>query len=278
MGRVRNDPSMPWLPLGIQILVFVGIAVCAVWPRLRRRVAAGLIGVGVACGIVMATQGASTRTLEITHRFSAYVELQVRSKTFPIETVTADGSLWALIGLLFCGLWAAAVLLVGARVRAFAVPLGLAWTGVACQLLLEKAAAPAILVAPFDLAPDRVLFPATLACAFLLARKGRKILHLFLYLSLFIAVTRLPIALFGTLATRGEWGTHLDVHRTVFFVPPGGATSIGPIEVAAGGTEQLFWLIWAPHLIVYPLFYMMSAGGFAFLRLMWQRQKEVDAA
>jgi hypothetical protein len=68
------------------------------------------------------------------------------------------------------------------------------------------------------------------------------------------------------------------VHRTVFFVPPGGATSIGPIEVAAGGTEQLFWLIWAPHLIVYPLFYMMSAGGFAFLRLMWQRQKEVDAA
>ena len=82
----------------------------------------------------------------------------------------------------------------------------------------------------------------------------------------------------GTLATRGEWGTHLDVHGTTYFVPPGGGTSIGEIDVTPGSSEQLFWLLWAPHLIVYPLFYSMSTGGIAFLRLMWQRQREVDRA
>ncbi len=271
-------PLMQFALLGIQALAFVGLAVATVAPDLRLKAIGALLVLAIGCGIGVAVAGVGDRTLEINHLFSAYVEMQVQSKEFVIETVTASRAVWLTICVGFCGFWVVVLRLSRDSARAFGVPLLLAWSGVALQLLLEKSAAPSILLSPFDLAPDRVLFPATLAGAYLLAKSGRKILHVFLYLSLFIAVTRLPLAVFGTLATRGEWGTHLDVHGTVFFVPPGGATTVGSIEVEAGGAEQLFWLIWAPHLIVYPFFYMMSTGGFAFLKMMWERQKEVDRA
>ena len=61
-------------------------------------------------------------------------------------------------------------------------------------------------------------------------------------------------------------------------MPPGGGTNVGGIEPLPGSAEQLFWLVWAPHLILFPAIYMLSTGGIGFLRLMWQRQWEVDRA
>ena len=268
----------------IHVLLFFALAAAIAAPGLRRGVAAVLLGiVGLVCLGAGVMEGSVERTLDITHRFSAYVDLKVENKEFAIETTRAPGYVWGLVTAAFALCWAAWLGLAcprpadKRRVGALGEPLALAWTGAALQIGIQKAAAPMFLLGPFDLAPDRVLFPATLAAAFLLARPGRKILHLFLYLTLFIAVTRLPLAVFGTLATRGAWGTHLDVHNTVYFVPPGAGTEIGAIETAAGGNEQLFWLIWAPHLIVYPFFYLMSTGGFSFLRLMIQRQHAANA-
>jgi hypothetical protein len=273
-------PPMQFSLAAIQGLVLIGIAAGLGRPGWRRPVALGLGVVGLACLATAILAGSDERTLDVSHRFSAYVGLTVQQKVFPIETARAPGWLWALVAAAFVLGWAAWL----AR-RApgrpdagtvFGGALALAWTGAAGQLALEKAAAPAVLLVPFDLALERVLFPATFLAALLLARPGRKILHLVFYLALFLAVTRLPLAVFGTLATRAAWGTHLDVHGTTYFVPPGGGTTVGGIEPESGSPEQLFWLVWAPHLIVYPFFYMTSAGGFAFLRLMWARQREVD--
>lgn len=271
---------MSFLLVSIQILLFAGVALAAVFPARRRLIAAGIALAGVASLVAAGLAGTAERTLAIGHRFSAYVELRVENKLFPIEVTQAPGFAWGLcIGAFALG-WALWLGVLSRRQTgpALGEPLALAWTGIALQLGLEKAAAPEILLAPFDLAPDRVLFPATLAGAYLLARPGRKILHLVLYLTLFIAVTRLPLAVLGTLATQNAWGTHLDVHGTVYFVPPGGGTEIGAIQTAAGSSEQLFWLVWAPHLLVYPMFYLMSTGGIAFLRLMWSRQQEENRA
>ena len=266
----------------LQLLTFCGIAIAIGMPAHRRRIGLAVFAVGIAALVASFVEGSADRTLEVSHRFMAEVGLNVENKEFPIETVTAPGWHWGALAAAFCFLWALALRLGSAAepgtARALAGPLLLGFSGALLQLGFEKAAAPMELLAPFDLALERALFPATVLGSMLLARPGRKVLHLVLYLTLFIAVTRLPIALFATLATRGEWGTHLDVHGTTVFVPPGGGTSIGGIETEPGSTEQLFWLVWAPQLVLYPMVYMMSAGSAAFLRLMAARQREVNAA
>ena len=263
----------------LQLVVFGAIAAMTALPAVRRK-GAVLLGLTAAAALVAAAVDASTaRTLEITHRFTAYVDLAIRQKEFPIETrLDIPGYWWGLLCATFCAGWAVWAHRVGERpARSFGAPLALAWSGAALQLLLEKAAAPAGLLQPFDLAPDRAILPATLAGALLLARRGRRPVHLFLYLSLLVAVTRLPLAVIGTLATRRGWGTHLDVHDTRFFVPPMGGSSIGALEVEPGDTAQLLWMIWTPHLVLFPFIYLMSTGGIAFLKLMWERQREADA-
>lgn len=260
----------------LQITAFVAVAAATVWPRLRSRAAILLFGLAAAA-ISLALLEPGPRSLTITHQFPAYVELAVLPKDFVVETLQGiPASRWGLLLAGFCGAWGIWLLVQrgGQPARAFGAPLLLAWSGCALQLLLEKAAGPSELFLPFDLAPDRALFPATLAGALLLAQPSRKILPMVVYVALFIAVTRLPLAVFGTLATQGAWGTHLDVHDATYFVPPGGG-GIG-LEVQSGDSQQLFWMAWAPHLIVFPAVYMMSVGGVAFLSLMWAQQQQQD--
>ena len=258
----------------LEFLAIAIVALAAVRPGVRARGAAALAGLGAAF-LVLASLESGGRSLEITHQFTAYVDLAVRPKQFPVETITGVPPLrWGLWLAAFCLGWAAWIYRNRNKPvsRAFGSPLALCWTGSALQLVLEKSAAPAELFLPFDLAPDRALFPATLAGALLLARPGRKALHMVFYLSIFVAVTRLPLAVFGTLATQRAWGTHMDVHRATYFVPPGSG-GIG-VETVAGSSQQLFWMVWAPQLLVYPALYMMSAGGVAFLAIMWRHQRE----
>lgn len=262
------------LAASLQLTAFAVVAIATVRPGLRRPGAIVLAALA-ALAIALATSHPGPRNLEITHQFTAYVDLTVQAKDFPVETIQAvPAAYWGLALAAFCLAWAGWLLVQGQRPqgRAFGGPLILAWSGCALQLCMEKAAGPIELFAPFDLAPDRALLPATLAGAYLLARRGGKIHHMVLYLSLFVAVTRLPLAVFGTLATQNSWGTHLDVHKATYFVPPG-SNGIG-IEAQAGDSQQLFWMVWAPHLVVLPALYMMSTGGLAFLSLMWQRQQE----
>ena len=261
----------------VQIVVFTAIAGATVRPGWRRPVSLVLLLVSVASLCAAGLAWGTERALEISHTYPAYVGLEVRPKNFPIEELSGvPGPYWGVLCSLFCLPWAVWAWRGrdGAPSRSFGPPLILGFSGVVLQLLLEKAAAPQALVAPFDLGPDRAMLPATLAGALLLARPGLKITHLIAYLSVFVAVGRLPLAVFGTLATHRHWGTHLDVHGTTFFAPPGSAAVAGGIEVSPGDPAQLFWLVWAPHLLVYPALYMMSTGGAAFLKLMWIRQVE----
>ena len=264
----------------VQILSYVAIAGAAVSPVWRRPVSLWLLTAAAASLCAAALAWGTERTLQISHAYPAYVGLEVRQKSFPIEELSGvPGPYWGLVCALFCLPWAVWAWRGqgGTPSRSFGPPLILGLSGVALQLLLEKAAAPGSLVAPFDLGPDRVMLPATVAGALLLARPGLKIIHLILYLSVFVAVGRLPVAVFGTLATQNHWGTHLDVHGTTFFAPPGSASIAGGLEVTPGDPAQLFWLVWAPHLLIFPGLYLMSTGGLAFLKLMWLRQIEEDA-
>lgn len=259
----------------LQLTAFVIVAVAALRPTLRVRGLVALLGIAGAT-IALALSEDGPRSLEISHQFTAYVKYTVQQKTFQVETVSGIPALrWGLLLAGFCVGWATWLFIQrdGEPARAFGMPLALCWTGCGLQLLLEKAAGPVELFLPFNQAPDRALFPATIVGALLLARPGRKIHHLVFYLCLFVSVTRLPLAVFGTLATQNSWGTHLDVHGATYFVPPFGGIGI---EARPGDSQQLRWMVWAPHLIFYPAIYMMSTGGVAFLALMMRRQQEAD--
>ena len=68
----------------------------------------------------------------------------------------------------------------------------------------------------------------------------------------------------STLATRGEWGTSLDVHSIEHFANPFVKRTV---SVEPGSQEQLMWLVWSGHLLILPALYMMSAGGVALARI-----------
>ena len=59
----------------------------------------------------------------------------------------------------------------------------------------------------------------------------------------------------------GEFGTSLDVHGIVDFADPFRQI---PMRVVAHSSDQLAWLLWGPHLLVFPALYLLSAGGIAF--------------
>jgi hypothetical protein len=224
----------------------------------------------VCAAVFLTADSAAEATLEITHKFAAFVGNRLNYKDFPIETVRASAGAWGAPAAGFAALWAAIVWIVRPRpdrarreVHPFWLPILLGWTGCALILALEKAAAPMDLVTPYPF--DRVLFPATLAAALLLAVRCRTLLLTFSWLSLFVALSRIPLAIVGTFATRDEWGTSLDVHSIVHFGDP---IRQQPVIVEAGSNVQLGWLIWVPNLIVFPAIYMCSAGGVALLRVM----------
>jgi hypothetical protein len=242
-----------------------------------RSVAAGMLFAlaGAAVGYAL-FQGGTERTLTVVHSFVAYVGNRLETKDFEIEVTRAPEYAWSLLAALFAAGWGAVALLSATRpsrpapaLHPFFWPLALAWTGCALLLAWEKAAAPAELLRPAGL--DRILLPAGIAAAVLLAERCRSLPLTLAWLTLFITACRLPIACFGTLATHGELGTSLDVHSVVHFANP---LAQQPVEVEPGSTEQLAWLVWAPHLLVYPSFYLLSLGGLAFARLMMLRERE----
>ncbi len=251
------------------LLVNVAIAAGLFRSRLRRVCAVGLLAAALGCVVGALMAGDGQRELEIVFNFSAYVGNDLAQKDFPIETTRAGASAWFWAAGLFCALWAAALWVLrpragraAGRTHPFWVPMFVCWTGCAWTLWLEKLAAPADLVRPMGF--DRTLFPMTVTAALLLAERCRAVLLTFSWLSLFVSMSRIPIALFGTFATRGEWGTSLDVHSVEHFANP---LVKRTVSVEPGSQEQLMWLIWSGHLLILPALYMMSTGGIALARI-----------
>ncbi len=261
------------LQLGSLLLLAFSLA----RPKLRPLVALLLAGLGMTLLALAALNWGEERSLAISHSFRAFQGQDLAFRSFAIETNRVAAQYWSLWGAAFALGWAGWAYWAGKRPSAtFGAPFALAITG--CLLILgwEKLAAPAILLTPFDLAPERVLIPAGLAAVLLLVQSGRRLLPMLAYLSLFLGLTRLPLTIFGTLATKNHWGTHLDVHNTTFIAPPGSENS-GGLELLAGSEAQLAWLVWFPHLMLYPAFYMMALGGLAFFLVMLDKQRQVDA-
>lgn len=261
----------------IQTLAVLFTAAALIHPPWRPRAAAVLAVLAAASLSAAALAlGAEPRTLDVTHSFTAYIGNELDHKDFPIETTTAGAWAWPLVAAAWCGLWAALLWRIRRREgrpigasHPFWTPLLFAWSGLAAILVLEKSAAPSSLVQTF--AFDRILFPVTVAAALLLALRCRSVMLTLSWLTLFMTLTRLPLVIFGTLATQGHWGTSLDVHSMVHFANPL-AQRVQVVE--PGSTEQLGWILWAPHLLVFPALYMMSAGGFALALLVLAKSTE----
>jgi hypothetical protein len=255
-----------------QLLVSLGISLAIAYPRGRPAAAIGLTALGVAT-LIAALSSGGERSLTVTATFPAYDELLIVPTAFAVEDVTAPSPIWALLTAAFAGLWA---LWAWARRRGpvpgpFTLPLALAWTSTALWLALQKSAAPAILVQPHGL--DRFLWPATLVAGLILAKRCERVVHLILYLSLFIALGRLPIAIFSVLASNNHWGTTLDISSITLFANP---LVQQPIEVTAGSTDQHLWLIWLQHMVMMPGIYMMSIGGIAFATFLYLKHAPQD--
>jgi hypothetical protein len=240
----------------------------------RRHAVRFLAVLGATALVAAALALGSERSLLVTHPFPAFEGQSIRTKAFPIESVAAPGQWYGLCAAAFCFGWAAWLgRLVRTRrdVDPFWAPLVLGWSSTALVLALEKAAAPEGLVAP--LAFDRGLLPASSCAAVLLAIRCRSVFLTLSWLSLFVSLSRLPIAVFGTLATRHGWGTSLDVHSMRVFANP---FMQWPVEVQPASFEQLGWLVWAPQLLILPAIYMLSVGGVAFAVSMFVLHPERD--
>ena len=249
----------------LQVLSFVALALAIVLPRYRFWGAVYLGFAGALLAVEALLAGTTERTLAVTTHFAAFVGNQIEQKEFVLGVERAPGFAWAALHAVACFAAAAwCVLRAPAsgrelRARPFGAPLVLVLGGMALVLAAEKLAAPQPLVAPLPL--ERAALPGTIAAAILLARSGRRLPATLGLLSIFVGLTRLPVAIFGTIATRAHLGTSLDVHTVTFFANP---LARMPVETAAASTEQLAWLVWAPQLVVMPAVYMLSVGGVAF--------------
>lgn len=258
----------------LTLVLFVAPGLALATTRARRPVAAmlGLTGAALAVAAVL---GGDARTLDVTHAFAAYEGSEMVPRSFTIEQTTAPGWQWAALCAAWCWLWAGWCWRTAgndlAQSNAVAGPLLLAWGGSALILGLQKLAAPAPVALGLDLGPlppfEVALLPAMIAAAIGLAR-GRKLIHLILLLTICVAMAHLPLAIFGTIATREELGTYLDVHGIDLIANPLTRVST-PLEPKS--SEQLGWLIWAPQLLMWPAFSVLSAGGAGFAAWMMFR-------
>lgn len=237
-----------------------------------RRLACGLLLVTAIAAVLMGLLQGGNSELTTRHSFAGFegAALEVSVVAFPTGTRSAPAWQWPLPLLGFALLWTLLLAVLGQRAArsAYLLPLLFAWTGTATWLLLQHFAAPAALVQPVGI--DRVLWPAGLAMALLVAREAKSLATLVLGLSLGQVLARLPAAWFSQWASENHFGTSLDVSSIVDIVNPLTQMQFEP-RLAPGSSEQQFWLIWAEHVIAYPAFYTMSVGGIAFAAYMFHK-------
>lgn len=264
------------LVLGLALFALPVLAIVA--PRVRRPAAAALALVALGCmgvALVFASEGESL-TARITHTFVAYEGRRIAPKTFSVEEVSGPAWRWVALAAAWALGWAAWARRVAAArhaPRVFGAPLALAWGGSALLLALQKAPAPEPLTTGLFGLPATA--PATLAAVFaaaiLLGRRCERVWHPFLYMALFTYLVHLPLAIFSTLATRGQWGTYLDVHTVDFVADPMTRT---PVELDPGSTTQLWVVAWFPLLVLWPGLTWMSGGGLSFAVWMFRHAPE----
>jgi len=219
------------------------------WPRLsapwrlRLSVATSAAGIGF---LVAAVQAEGLRE-------SALTSLVLVGSATLTATASASASLYYYVLTAVCLLLGFAGLAFGEALSRWLAPrplvssVAVAWLVTAVRFLLEKSAAPSILVQAIGviwLAPVAGAYFATVTAP---ARPGGK--RLLQPLLAYAVLVRAFVALVGILATRFGLGTHYDVSGLTF-VP---VALTGEVYTFVPGTgRQLFWLTLVPQLLVWP--------------------------
>lgn len=269
---MHATPTLPPMSgailLWLAFLVAVGLSLA---PHLAKRGVWLLVGCAVGLAALAALAGGADQSLQVVFSYPAFVANRVENKDFIIEETVAPAYAWGSAAAAFCVLLAALTWRGLPQRRPLTWAFAFAWLGAGLALALEKLAAPPAAVA-FRL--DAALWLGSIAAAVALAQRGPTLLQLVFGVALTSTALRLPVALFGTFATWQGWGTSLDVHSVEFCAHPLAQT---PLTLEPGSVAQLWYLVWAQQLVVYPALTFASAGGVGFLALMARRGREAEA-
>ena len=234
------------------------------WPRLpaahRRRlsIATSLAGLGF---LVAALRSEGLRE-------SALTSLVLVGPATLTARASASASLYyyVLTGVClllgFAGLILSDPLARWLRPRPLLSSVAVAWLVTVVRLLLEKSAAPALLV---DAVGVTWLAPvAGVYLALALRREAGGPTALLQVLLRYAFLVRGFVALVGVVATRLGAGTHYDVSPLTQVEV---AFAAGSWVFAPGSWEQLFWLTLLPQLVIWPAFTVLA--GIAAGALVW---------
>ena len=226
------------------------------WPRLApsRRlplsVATSAAGIGF---LVAALQAEGLRE-------SALTSVVLVGPATRTATASASASLYYYVLTAVCLLLGFAGLAFGEALsrwlspRLLASSVAVAWLVTLVRFLLEKSAAPPLLVEAAGVTWLPPVAGAYIATAFPGAAPGKS--PLLRTLVAYAFLVRGFVALVGVLATRVGLGTHYDVSG-VTVVP---VTLIGhSFSFVPGSGAQIFWLTLVPQLLVWPV-YTVAAG------------------
>lgn len=225
------------------------------WPRLpaawraRLSVATSAAGIGF---LVAAVQAEGLRE-------SALTSVVLVGPATLTATASASASLYYYV-------LTAACLLLGFAGLAFGEPLSrwlstrwlptsvaVAWAVTVVRFLLEKSAAPALLVQALGVTWLAPVAGAYLAATLLPARPGWK--PLLRALAAYAFLVRGFVATFGVIATRLGLGSHYDV-STLTSVPVGLTGEV--YGFVPGDWRQVLWLTLVPQLVVWPAFTVLA--------------------
>ena len=235
------------------------------WPRLgapaRRRLAlaTSLAGLGFLVA-ALRTEG---------QRETALTSLVLVGPHTATAHATAGASLYYYVLTGFCLLLGFAGLIVSDRLAGWLRPrvllssAAVGWFATVVRVLLEKSAAPTLLVDAVGVTWLAPVAGAYMAIA--LEPRRRKPLALAPDLLRYAYLVRVPVAILGIVATRLAAGTHYDVSP---LTDVAAAFSERGFSFEPGGWPQLFWLTLLPQLLIWPVFTVFAGvlgGAIGFL-------------
>jgi hypothetical protein len=227
------------------------------WPRLdaswRLRVSAATSAAGIAF-LVAAVRAEGLRE-------SALTSMVLMGPETLTATATASASLYYYVLTAACLLLGFAGLALGEPLSRWLAPrwlatsVAVAWMLSMVRFLLEKSAAPGLLVQALGVTWLAPVAGAYLATGLLPGRGGwRPILRA---LVAYAFLVRGFVAALGILATQLGLGSHYDVSR-VTSVPV--ALTGHVYTFVPGGWRQVLWLTLVPQLLIWPVFTVVAGG------------------
>ena len=235
------------------------------WPRLgapaRRRlsIATSLAGLGFLVA-ALRTEGL---------RETALTSLVLVGPATATAHATAGASLYYYVLTGFCLLLGFAGLIVSDRLAGWLRPrvlltsAAVGWCATVVRALLEKSAAPTLLVDAVGVTWLAPVAGAYMAIA--LEPRRSKPLALVPDLLRYAYLVRVPVAVLGIVATRLATGTHYDVSPLTDVAV---AFSERGFSFEPRGWPQLFWLTLLPQLVIWPVFTVFAGvlgGALGFL-------------